>query len=87
MFLIYDEVKIAADVIADILENEYQLTYGIHTDEPNLHIHFIINSISYLNGKTYKTNTSYFPVFYKAISEVFDRCNIGTYLGGYNYEL
>lgn len=29
----------------------FQVVFGIHTDTDDLHMHFIINSVSYINGK------------------------------------
>lgn len=29
----------------------FQIVFGIHTDTDDLHMHFIINSVSYINGK------------------------------------
>lgn len=31
----------------------YQVVFGIHDNEDNLHIHFIINTTSYIDGKQY----------------------------------
>ena len=48
------DVKVAyilAEALADYLGQEYQLFYGVHTDEPNLHIHVAINSVSFKTGR------------------------------------
>ena len=82
-----DEVRIAADAIADIIGCNFQVVYGIHTNEPNLHIHFIINSTSYINGQKYKINTTLIPVFYKAVKNAFSNNDIMENIGGYIYEI
>lgn len=40
-------VQKVAEAIADYFFEEFQLLYGIHEDTKKLHIHFIINSVSY----------------------------------------
>lgn len=42
---------LAAAEIADIFSGQYQVYYGIHEDTKNLHIHFAINAVSYVDGK------------------------------------
>ncbi len=44
-------VKLAAIEIAEIFSGQYQVYYGVHEDEANLHIHFAINAVSYADGK------------------------------------
>lgn len=31
----------------------YQIIYGVHNDTDNLHIHFAMNTVSYIDGKMY----------------------------------
>ena len=44
-------VVLAAMEIADIFSGQYQVYYGVHEDTENLHIHFAINAVSYVDGK------------------------------------
>lgn len=44
-------VKYAADRIGDMLGKRYQIFYGIHEDTKNLHIHFVVNAVSYADGR------------------------------------
>ena len=39
--------------IACFLGQQYQLVFAVHEDTPNLHIHFMLNSISYRDGHRY----------------------------------
>ena len=39
-----------AEDIADYLFEKYQVFYGVHTSEDNLHVHFAINRVSYVDG-------------------------------------
>lgn len=36
----------------------FQAVFGVHTNEENLHIHLILNPVSYINGKKYTMNKS-----------------------------
>lgn len=44
-------VYLAAAEIAGIFSGQYQVYYGVHEDTKNLHIHFAINAVSYVDGK------------------------------------
>lgn len=35
-------------------EDEYQILAAVHTDEPHLHLHFVMNTTNYNNGSKYK---------------------------------
>lgn len=45
-----EAVKIAWD-IAEYYGQRYQVFYGIHNDTDNIHIHFAINTVSFIDGK------------------------------------
>lgn len=47
---IADEI---ARQIVSFFASEYQTIYAIHEDKPHLHIHIIINSVSYVDGHRY----------------------------------
>lgn len=38
----------------------FQVVFAIHADTPNLHIHFVINTVSFITGKKYHCNYSQF---------------------------
>lgn len=42
-----------AFLIAQYYGNRFQILYGIHEDTDNLHIHFILNTVSYIDGKKF----------------------------------
>lgn len=44
-------IQLAADAIADMLFEEHQVFYGIHTSTDNWHIHYAINAVSYMTGR------------------------------------
>ena len=41
----------AAEEIADLLFENYQVFYGIHTSTENWHIHYAVNAVNYNTGK------------------------------------
>ncbi len=49
-------VQRTAERIADYLYKSYQVVYGVHEDTSNLHIHFIFNAVSYVDGKKFHYN-------------------------------
>lgn len=49
-------VKLAAMEIADIFSGRYQVYYGVHEDKRDLHIHYAINAVSYVDGKKWHKN-------------------------------
>ena len=38
---------------AEYYANRYQIIFGIHEDADHLHVHFVMNQVSYLNGRKY----------------------------------
>lgn len=49
-----DQARFVAEgFIKDILKNEYEVVYGIHTDKEHTHVHIIWNSVSLVTGKKY----------------------------------
>lgn len=56
-------VKQAAKAVATEIFRRYQVFYGVHTSTENLHIHFAINAVSYIDGKKWHMNKSDFKDF------------------------
>jgi hypothetical protein len=46
-----ERIKHWAESIAEMFFERYQVYYGIHTSTDNLHIHFAVNAVSYVDGK------------------------------------
>lgn len=49
-----EEVKEIAEKCILYYSGEYQIVAGVHEDEPHLHIHFGMNTTSYVDGSKYK---------------------------------
>ena len=45
-----EQAKAIAYCIADYYGNRYQILYSIHKDSSYRHIHFVMNTVSYLDG-------------------------------------
>lgn len=55
--------------------SRYQIVFGVHTDTRNIHIHFIMNTVSYVDGMMYSGNAvdmNNFKAF--AEGEIIDYC-------------
>lgn len=57
----YDALQIAFE-ISSIFFPTYQVLYGVHTDQPHLHIHFAINTVSLQDG--HKLHLDYSAIGY-----------------------
>jgi len=81
------DIKYAADILADYIGQTHQLFYSAHINrKKNLHIHFIINSVSFLNGEYYKENTTNVKKYYALLSSAFAIKLNRPNLGGCHYD-
>ena len=39
--------------VAQVFSQKYQVVYAVHENKPSLHIHFVTNSVSYVDGSRY----------------------------------
>ncbi len=44
------EAYLIAHEVASYYSNQFQIVYGVHENTENLHIHFILNTVSYVDG-------------------------------------
>lgn len=61
--------------ICTYYSSRYQIVFGVHTDTRNIHIHFIMNTVSYVDGMMYSGNAADMNNF-KAFAEgvIIDYC-------------
>ena len=61
--------------IGTYYSSRYQIVFGVHTDTRNIHIHFIMNTVSYVDGMMYSGNAADMNNF-KAFAEgeIIDYC-------------
>ena len=53
----------------------YQIVFGVHTDTEKIHIHFIMNTVSFIDGMMYsgnETDMDYFKAYAEAV--ILDYC-------------
>jgi hypothetical protein len=48
----YDALVLGYD-IARYYSSRYQIIFGVHQDEPQIHIHFVFNTVSFIDGLMY----------------------------------
>lgn len=76
-----------ANRIADFIGQKFQTAFGVHIYTDNLHIHFIINSVSYVDGTDYKCNTTNVKQYYEIIKQTYAEMYDGGFIGYYTYNL
>lgn len=62
--------KIIAENITDMFFRKYQIYYGVHEDTENLHIHFAVNTVSYVDGRKFHQSKKEFGKMKKGITEI-----------------
>lgn len=67
--------KIACE-IAGFIGREYQVAFAVHEDKPHLHIHFIANAVSYIDGHRCKGTRSEFFALQNAIKQILRKYGI-----------
>lgn len=51
-----DEIIRIAEIFCGLFYGRFQIVYGVHFDSWNIHIHFAMNNVSYIDGKRYLSN-------------------------------
>ncbi len=63
----------AADFADEVIKHygrEYQIVYAVHNNTDNLHIHFVMNQISYLDGHRYRGQKKDYYAFQRHMKNV-----------------
>ena len=58
------------------LGNRFQAIYAVHEDKPQLHIHIIINAVSYVDGAKYRGTHKAFHSFMDFVRHILRRYGI-----------
>ena len=61
------EILNIASAVADYIGKKFQLVFAVHIDTYNLHIHFLINTVSFLDGSVYRESTAAIKNYYNII--------------------
>lgn len=56
--------------ISKYYASQYQVIFGVHCDQPHLHIHFVMNTVNYLTGRKYSGDFKDFNNFLQHIQIV-----------------
>ena len=83
-----DSHTVAAQIaqeVTDHLGKEYQAVSTVHEDRSHLHIHTVINSVSYLDGHRYRGTKQEFYAMKNQVGKILRRYGIGqlTYISSH----
>lgn len=59
MYIDFDEMMLAAFEAAKLF-GEYQMVYGLHLDGSHVHVHIVMNTTSFIDGRQYSDGLSGF---------------------------
>lgn len=62
---------------------EYQLVYGIHTNTEHIHMHFVMNTVSFLDGHKYADGLYTFRKMCSFLAAYYPRFSVQLYPSGY----
>jgi hypothetical protein len=62
--------------IASYYSKKYQILMGVHFNKPNIHMHFIINSVSPYNNKKFASSTVDLYLFKKHVDAILIRYHL-----------
>ena len=87
-FISFSRSEIQHLDLADIMEigfqigaffQEYQMLYALHTDTHQLHLHCVLNTVSFKTGYKYSDGLGMFLKLKTWLHGIFPRSNIGVY--------
>lgn len=76
--LTFDEVLDIGFRIGQLFE-KYQMVYAIHTDKSHVHLHVVMNSVSFTDGYKYSGGQSYFFALKAMLQQEFPDSDVGIY--------
>lgn len=59
--------------------NEYQVAYAVHTDTMHIHLHFVMNTVSFMNGHKYSDGNVGFLRLRGELQRKYPRSDVGLY--------
>ena len=62
---------------------EYQMVYGIHLDSNHVHLHFVMNTTSFMDGHKYSDGLSKFNGLCRYLRERFPRFEVHLFQSGH----
>jgi len=70
-----EEYLQVAEEVADSLFQDYNYIYAVHIDSTYRHIHFLLNSVSYVDGKRFHSSKSDLAQTKAAVNRILERHN------------
>lgn len=70
-----EEYMQVAEEVANLLFQDYNCIYAVHIDSTYRHIHFLINSVSYVDGKRFHSSKSDLASTKAAVNRILERHN------------
>ena len=64
---------------AGFYAGRYQIVFGVHLDEPPFHLHFAMNTVSYVDGKKYAGTKGELYAYEQALKEILGRYGLPLY--------
>ena len=84
-FSLDEALRIDLDQVLDLgfqvgrLFQEYQLVYAVHLDGSHLHLHCVMNAVSFLDGHKYSDGLAGFWKLKTMLNQKFPKSDIGLY--------
>lgn len=66
------DVRYIAYEICELFADKFQIIFGIHS-ATNLHVHFVLNSVSYQDGSRFDSNNTFLNNLRKQVSFILNR--------------
>lgn len=70
-----EEYMQVAEEVADLLFQDYNCIYAVHIDSTYRHIHFLVNSVSYVDGKRFHSSKSDLAQTKITVNRILERHN------------
>lgn len=61
--------------VCQYYSDRYQIIYGLHENTDDLHIHFVMNTVSYVDGKMYREGYSDFNTLKALVDNIVAKYN------------
>ena len=62
--------------IAHTIGKEYQVVFAVHENKPHLHVHFIVNTISYIDGHRHRGTHAEFYGLKSRVSDILKKYGV-----------
>ena len=72
----FEEAYAIASDVAEYYAASYQIIFGVHISQAHTHIHFGLNTVSFIDGKKFSEGISEFIAFRKFVDKVLSEYGI-----------